>query len=250
MGVLTLLAAVVWLALSPGRALAAWPGLGLAAGLALLVGVGAAWAGLDLVGQRLNDTGASRSALLGLGVLRAGLAAVLVLGLLQPAVRSGFQDALGQVTRGSAEADATAYESSLLCASAEDGSLRVARWGEGCRAGERPLAAGGELLAGAPQYSPLVEYRAGTATIPAGRDGAFINFSRPMPNSGYHVTLSAAGWERPFAPDDVCRLPFVGGKSTNGFSIGLRRCWFEGEDIPRDVAQGDLTLEWIAIQTR
>ena len=249
-GVLAFLAAVVWLALRSGSALAAWPGLGLAAGLALLVGVGGAWAGLDVVGQRVNATGGSRSALLLLGIARAALAAVLVVGLLQPAVRSGFQDVLGQVTRRSAEAGSTAYEASLLCVSAEDGSRRMARWDEGCRAGEQPIQTGGGLISGAPTDLATVEYRAGTATIPAGGDGAVINFSRPMPTSGYSVALSPLGWERPIASDDTCRLPVVGAKSTTGFTIGLRRCWFESEDLPRDPVKGDLTLEWIAISTR
>lgn len=90
----------------------------------------------------------------------------------------------------------------------------------------------------------------GPAVIPAGFNGTSISFARPMPNAGYHVVLSPHHWGRPFATDDACRFPVVGGKTTSGFTINLRRCWFEGNTVPTDPAEVDLRLDWIAIEGR
>jgi len=217
---------------------------------ALFATCGVIWVGLDAAGRRLAASGASTATLVGLSAARAGVAVALMVALLHPAAQPALEDILWSISWRPAEAGTTAFEASLLCAGKADGRLRVTLWSEGCREHEREVPGG---LGGAPGGAggaAAMPYRAGSVTIPAGLNYAFIDFSQPMPTAEYHIAATVTDMGRPFAADDACRVVMVAGKSTEGFGIMFRRCWFDWVDVPADPAKNDLTLDWIAVEGR
>ncbi len=221
--------------------------------LVLLAAGGATWIGLDAAGRRMAAAGAPGRVLLGLSAARAVVAAACVIGLLHPAVLPALEASLWSATGRPAGAGTASVEASVLCAGIADGQLRLVSASEGCRDYERDVGTGfggATALGLAPGSATGLQIRSGMAVIPAGFNNTSINFSEPMPNAGYHVVLSPYDWGRPFAVDDACRFPIVGARTTSGFPIGVRRCWFEGEDVPLDPVKVDLKVDWIAIETR
>lgn len=252
-GVAGALAALGWLGAQTRPAGVASPGAFPVAAVVLLAVSGAAWIGLDVAGRRMAAAGAPGRVLLGLSAARAVVAAACVIGLLHPAVLPALEASLWSATGRPAGAGTASVEASVLCAGIADGQLRLVSASEGCRDYERDVGTGfggATALGLAPGSATGLQIRSGMAVIPAGFNNTSINFSEPMPNAGYHVVLSPYDWGRPFAVDDACRFPIVGARTTSGFPIGVRRCWFEGEDVPLDPVKVDLKVDWIAIETR
>jgi len=70
---------------------------------------------------------------------------------------------------------------------------------------------------------PLLNYKAGTAVFPVGRDGININFSSPMPSTRYSVVVQATNTAG-YSTTSGCTYFNPLHKRTDGFEVQHKTC--------------------------
>jgi len=218
----------------------------------LPLGLGiATWAWLEVIGRRLAEEGATLFAQIGVGIGRAAVGLALVVAVVDPSRLADLPYAMTRMAGGPAEAHGAVVEAELVCAALVDGRLRLARASEGCRRHEIAVALDGQSgdAAGPVDLGGLA-IRFGTATIPAGEWGTSVALSPPMADVNYRILFSPHSISQPITADDACHLLGAAAASTDRFSIDLRRCWFEGVDVPTPRVTNDVTVDWVVIGGR
>jgi len=216
---------------------------------AVPIGFGiAAWVWLEVIGRRLAMEGATPLAQFGLGVGRAAIGLALVVAVIDPSRWAELPYTIARMAGGPAEAHGAVFEAELVCAAGVDGRLRLARASEGCRAHEVAVSLDGRAgsESGRDELDGL-SIRFGTATLPAGDSALTVTFAPPMSSGSYQVLFTPHNASKPTTVDDACHVIGIGGKSTTHFSLDIRRCWFEGIDVPHDWAASDITVDWVVI---
>ena len=125
---------------------------GPAVSIGAIVAAGLGWTGFDDADRRVAGSGSPSGVSIGIGLARAALVAALVLTVMNPAVRGGWDRSIFGLAGGPAEAGGTAYQAALICASMADGSMRLTTWDEGCREGEQAVPSGAGALPGGPRF--------------------------------------------------------------------------------------------------
>jgi len=71
-----------------------------------------------------------------------------------------------------------------------------------------------------------------------------------MRNGSYQVLFTPHNADKPTTVDGACHVIATDGKYTDHFFIDIRRCWYEGIDVPHDWAASDITVDWVVIGGR
>jgi hypothetical protein len=90
---------------------------------------------------------------------------------------------------------------------------------------------------------PLMNYKAGTAVFPIGRDGININFSTPMPSTKYAVVVQATNTAG-YSTTSVCTYFNPLHKRTDGFEVQHKTC-DNGAGVKLDTA---VSLDYVVVE--
>jgi len=93
------------------------------------------------------------------------------------------------------------------------------------------------------QNAAAFDARAGTAGFGSGQAGIYINFSPPMPDTGYSVFVQATNTAG-YSPTSVCTYFNALKKEVNRFQVQHKRC-DDGVPVSLDT---NVSLDWIAVK--